>query len=70
MHFVQQFDIGSPLMCRSGLQGWRLRGILSRRGNCDLETNTRPDVFTRMETAQSWIENTIPALRSQTEEQR
>ena len=68
MHFVQQFDVGSPLMCRNGHQ-WTLRGILSRRGNCDQATTTRPDVFTRMESAQSWIENTIPALRSDTKEQ-
>ena len=64
MPLLKQFEVGSPLLCQ-GQTGWALRGLLSRRGSCDVATaaNTRPDVFTRIETSQSWIENTIPALR-------
>ncbi|KAJ8727490.1 hypothetical protein PYW07_001609 [Mythimna separata] len=51
-------DLGNPLVCN----GWYLTGILvHHRGDCNTNTSSFPEVYTRISSFRSWIERTSGA---------
>ena len=55
--FYSQRDKGAPLMCLDDNNVWRLHGVLSREGECQLKSH--PDVFASVLAPKEWIENVV-----------